>query len=111
MQLSEAKSLLVKPVHPNISMHILHTVLCAFPKVLTRRICLKIKSFCILMTLMSDSGLIEQGEIRCLSLLGCKGSIISGGVEVENGVFQTNHRVKEHKTNCKRSLVDLRTII
>ena len=24
------------------------------------------------MTLMSDSGLIQQGEIRCLSLLGCK---------------------------------------
>ena len=65
----------------------------------------------ILMTLMSDSGVIQQGEIRCLSLLGCKGSIISGGVEVENGVFQTNHRVKEHKTNCKQSLVDLGTII
>ena len=63
------------------------------------------------MTLMSDSGVIQQGEVRCLSLLGCKGSIISGGVEVENGVFQTNHRVKEHKTNCKQSLVDLRTII
>ena len=27
----------------------------------------------ILVTLMSDSGLIQQGEIRCLSLLGCKG--------------------------------------
>ena len=65
------------------------------------------------MTLMSDSGVIQQGEIRCLSLLGRKGSIISGGVEVENGVFQTSHRVKEHKTilGCKRSLVDLRTII
>ena len=50
----------------NISMHILHTVLYMFPKVLTRRICLTIKrkkellqlmiiSF-ILMTLMFDSG-------------------------------------------------------
>ena len=32
-------------LHPNISMHILHTVLYTFPKVLTRRICLLIKSF------------------------------------------------------------------
>ena len=35
----------LKPLHPNISMHILHTVLYTFPKVLTRRICLTIKSF------------------------------------------------------------------
>ena len=33
------------PVHPNINMHILHTALCTFPKVLTRRICLTIKMF------------------------------------------------------------------
>ena len=33
------------PLHPNISGHILHTVLNTFPKVLTRRICLTIKSF------------------------------------------------------------------
>ena len=32
-------------LHPNISMHILHTVLYTFPKVLTRRICLTVKSF------------------------------------------------------------------
>ena len=32
-------------LHPNINMHILHTVLYTFPKVLTRRICLTIKSF------------------------------------------------------------------
>ena len=31
--------------HPNISMHILHTVLYTFPRVLTRRTCLTIKSF------------------------------------------------------------------
>ena len=31
-------------LHPNISMHILHTVLYTFPKVLTRTICLSIKS-------------------------------------------------------------------
>ena len=35
----------INPLHPNISMHILHTVLYTFPKVLTRRICLTIKSF------------------------------------------------------------------
>ena len=30
----------LNPLHPNISMHILHTVLYTFRKVLTRRICL-----------------------------------------------------------------------
>ena len=34
----------ISPLHPNINMHILHTVLCTFTKVLTRRICLTIKS-------------------------------------------------------------------
>ena len=33
------------PLHPIISMHILHTVLYTFPVVLTRRICLTIKGF------------------------------------------------------------------
>ena len=33
------------PLHPNISMHILHTVLHTFPKVLIRRICSPVKSF------------------------------------------------------------------
>ena len=33
------------PLHLNISMYILHTALYAIPKVLTRRICLTIKSF------------------------------------------------------------------
>ena len=53
------------PLHPNISMHILHTVLYMFLKVLTMRICLTIKSLfylviilLILMTFMFDSGLI-----------------------------------------------------
>ena len=39
----------INPLHPNISMHILHTVLYTFPEALTRRICLKIcslKSWC-----------------------------------------------------------------
>ena len=35
----------IKPLHPEISIHILHTVLSAFWEVLTRRICLKVKSF------------------------------------------------------------------
>ena len=38
-------SYLFNPLHPKISMHILHTVLYTFPKVLTRRICLPIKRF------------------------------------------------------------------
>ena len=59
------------PLQPNISMHILHSFLYTFPKVLTRRIWLTIKSlllviiFFILMTLMCDSGVILQGETRC----------------------------------------------
>ena len=35
----------LNPLHVNIGMHILHTVVNTFPKVLTRRICLLIKSF------------------------------------------------------------------
>ena len=37
----------LNPLHPDISMHILHTVIYTNPKVLTRRICLTIKSFLI----------------------------------------------------------------
>ena len=37
--------LLTHYLHPKIDMHILPIVVCKFPKVLTRRICLKIKSF------------------------------------------------------------------
>ena len=33
------------PLHPNISMHILHTVLYTFPDVLAGRICFTIKNF------------------------------------------------------------------
>ena len=36
---------LFSPLHPNFTLHILHTVLYTFPNVLTRRICLTIKSF------------------------------------------------------------------
>ena len=64
---SEIPHLLLCPtvfnsLHPNISIHILHTVLCTFTKVLTRRICLTIKHFFylriisfILMTSICDS--------------------------------------------------------
>ena len=57
----------LNPLHPKISMHILHTVLHIFPKMLTRRFnCLTIKSSNLylliisiaLMNLMYDSGLI-----------------------------------------------------
>ena len=34
----------MNPLHPNISMHILHTVLYTFLKGLKRRICLTVKS-------------------------------------------------------------------
>ena len=34
----------INPLLPNISMHILHTVLYTFPKMLTRRICVTIKN-------------------------------------------------------------------
>ena len=40
-----ARSPLINPLHPNISVHILHTVLCTLTKVLTRRICLNIANF------------------------------------------------------------------
>ena len=33
----------INPLHPKISIYILHTVLCTFTKVLTRRICLTIR--------------------------------------------------------------------
>ena len=58
-------------IHPNINMHILHTVLYTFPKVLTRRICFTVKSFLswltflfILVTLMFGSGVILKGGLR-----------------------------------------------
>ena len=34
----------INPLHPNISIHILHTLLYTFPLILTRRICLTIKA-------------------------------------------------------------------
>ena len=67
------------PLHPNISIHILHTLLCTIPLVLTGRICLTIKSFVrlatisvILMILMNDSAALLWGEITCWSLTEIK---------------------------------------
>ena len=54
----------INPLHPDISMHTLHTVLNTFPYVLAGRICLTVKRFFILITLMFDSGVILKGEIR-----------------------------------------------
>ena len=45
----------LNPLHPKISMHILHTVLYTFPLVLTRRICLKIKSFFTELVIISST--------------------------------------------------------
>ena len=45
MKLKKCGAFNMNPFYPNISMHILHTVLYTFPKILTRRIYLTIKSF------------------------------------------------------------------
>ena len=43
--LMSKRECLITHLHPNISIHFLHTVLYTFPMVLTKRICLTIKSF------------------------------------------------------------------
>ena len=65
-------------IHPNINMHILHTVLYTFPKVLTRRICFTVKSFLswltflfILVTLMFGSGWYWKEDLE-ITLKGQK---------------------------------------
>ena len=49
--------LYLNSLHPNISMHFLHTVLYTFPNALARRICLTIKNFfsCLSLPLFSWS--------------------------------------------------------
>ena len=62
----------IDPLHPNISMYILHTVLYTFPPYVGKENLINnlevlqsiVISF-ILMTLMFDSGVILWGEIRC----------------------------------------------
>ena len=53
-------SISVNSLNPNISMHILYTVLYSFHKMLTRRMCFTIKSFVsfTLVILMFDSGVL-----------------------------------------------------
>ena len=62
---SQKQDSVVNPFHPNISMHILHTVPYTFSKMLMRRICFVIQSFfgwwpfpLFSLTLMCDLGLI-----------------------------------------------------
>ena len=59
------------PLHPNISLHILHTVLYTFPTELKRRICLTITSFNLELVIPSfilvcDSEVILLGDLSCL---------------------------------------------
>ena len=73
---------IINPLHPNTSMHILHTVLYFYgadeENLFTdqKLLLLVIISF-ILITLVCDSGVILLGEIRCWSLLGVIGLIYS----------------------------------
>ena len=62
MAQKQINQMCLNPLCPIINMYILHTVLCTFPEVLTRRISfnnlwLVIISF-VLVTLMFDSGVI-----------------------------------------------------
>ena len=80
--ISPLPNTLLTPLHPNISIHILYTLLRTFSEVLTRRICfqyqsktsfkLEIISF-FLVTLMIDSWVIFFGEIWCKFLSRVKG--------------------------------------
>ena len=69
----------VNPLHPNIRMHILHTVFYTFLKVLMRRICWTVRSSLVVDHFLDSHDLnvwfrvILWGEIRCQSLLGVKG--------------------------------------
>ena len=46
-QLNLSNNDVINPLHLNISMYILHTVLFTFPALLTKIICLSIKSFLV----------------------------------------------------------------
>ena len=80
MLLSSKITIILKPLHLNIVIHILHTLLYTFPLVLTRRICLTIKrnpprlviiSFSLVI-LMNNLAALPKGELRCRSLSGLK---------------------------------------
>ena len=63
----------LNPLHPSIIMHILHTVLYTIAKVLTRRICLTVKIFSvmssILVTLMCNAVTVISGRLPAGNLL------------------------------------------
>ena len=69
----------LNPLHPNISLHILHTILYVFRSIErenlfnNQELLWMVIAFFILVTLRCDSGMILWGEIRCESLLGVKG--------------------------------------
>ena len=46
-QLNLSNNDVINPLHLNISMYVLHTVLFTFPTLLTKIICLSIKSFLV----------------------------------------------------------------
>ena len=74
----------VNPLHPNISMQILHTVLYTFPEVCVfknQELYKLVIISLILVTLMFDSGVILWGEIRSWSLLMVEGLIIIMSLE------------------------------
>ena len=52
------------PFPPNVIIHILHTVLYTFPRVLTRRICLLIKSFLVLIIISLNTENFAQKTFR-----------------------------------------------
>ena len=54
--------------------------------------------FFILVTLICDSGVIQQGEIRCLSLLGCN------GLKTDAGQSQSKPRVSTEGQSGFRSI-------
>ena len=87
------------PLHPNIRMHILHTALYTFPKMMTGRICfnnqellqLVIISF-LLMTLMFDSGSIMWGETKWSSFLRVSADSMKADYRRCLSAYKTSYR-------------------
>ena len=111
-------------------MHILHTVIHTFARVLTRRICSTINSFFSRPTIPSfswphecDLGAIMWGEIRCLSFLRIKELMIKQyqwhtflGLLSSTGVFSSSLTtlhplVTLPKTTCFPSRCGVGTVV
>ena len=73
-------------LHSNIIMHILHTCLYIFPKVLTRRICLTIKN------LFSCDYFLCSCDPKCLMLVTVMGQRVNKNLEV----FKNSIRISKH---------------